>query len=70
MGVPLIQTATNLWLDPGMQNVGATSELLNPYDPRQMRCYPVSSRVNSVTKYDEASSARLELAKVQDRLFS
>ena len=38
----------DLWLDPGMQNVAAISELLKPCDARLMECYPVSSRVNSV----------------------
>jgi putative SOS response-associated peptidase YedK len=34
----------DLWLDPGMKDVSAASELLKPYDSRPMRCYPVSSR--------------------------
>jgi hypothetical protein len=38
----------DLWLDPGMQDVAAISELLRPYDARSMWCYPVSTRVNSV----------------------
>jgi len=42
-----------LWLDPGMQNVAAISELLKPYDARMMRCFPVSIRVNHVANDDE-----------------
>jgi hypothetical protein len=33
-----------------------------------MRCYPVSSRFNSVVNDDEECSAPVELAKVQSRL--
>ena len=58
------------WLDPGMRNVVAVSELLKPYDARLMRCYPISTRINNVTSDDEECSARVELAQVQDRLFS
>src|SRR6185437_2686993 len=38
----------DVWLDPGMKKVDEVSELLRPYDAHQMRCYPVSSRVNHV----------------------
>jgi SOS response associated peptidase (SRAP) len=57
------------WLDPGMKDVGAESAMLKPYDARMMRCYPVSNRVNSVANDDEACSAQVELAQIQDRLF-
>jgi putative SOS response-associated peptidase YedK len=59
-----------LWLDPGMTNVAAASELLKPFDARLMRCYPVSTRVNHVANDDAACSAPVELAETQDRLFS
>jgi putative SOS response-associated peptidase YedK len=59
-----------LWLDPGMTNVAAASELLKPFDARLMRCYPVSTRVNHVANDDAACSAPIELAETQDRLFS
>jgi len=59
-----------LWLDPGMTNVAAVSELLKPFDARLMRCYPVSTRINSVVNDDPECSAPVELAEVQDRLFS
>ncbi|MGA8619261.1 MAG: SOS response-associated peptidase, partial [Candidatus Sulfotelmatobacter sp.] len=38
--MPVILDPDNydLWLDPGMQNVAAISELLKPYDARLMRC--------------------------------
>jgi putative SOS response-associated peptidase YedK len=50
--------------------VSAASELLKPCDARLMRCYPVSTRVNFVVNDDEACSAPVELAEVQNRLFS
>jgi len=60
----------DVWLDPGMMNVAAASELLKPYDARFMRCYPVSTRINHVANDDEACSTPVELAQIQDRLFS
>ena len=69
--MPVILDPDNydLWLDPGMQNVAAISELLKPYDARLMRCYPVSSRVNHVENDDEECSAPVELAQNQQTLF-
>jgi putative SOS response-associated peptidase YedK len=60
----------DLWLDPGMQNVAAISEVLKPYDARLMRCDPVSSRVNSVVNDDEECSKPVETTPAQNRLFS
>ncbi len=70
--MPVILDASDydLWLDPGMQNVTAISELLKPYDARSMRCYPVSTRVNSVSNDDLECSRPVELVEAQDRLFS
>jgi putative SOS response-associated peptidase YedK len=69
MPVILDPEGYDLWLDPGMKNVDAASELLKPYDPRLMRCYPVSSRVNHVGNDDEACSAPVELEQIQKRMF-
>jgi hypothetical protein len=69
MPVILDPDCYNLWLDPGMTNVAAASDLLKPYDARLMRRYPVSSRVNSVMNGDEACSAPVEFAQIQNRLF-
>jgi putative SOS response-associated peptidase YedK len=60
----------DLWLDPGIQNVAVISELLKPFEPWLMRCYPVSSRVNHVANDDAECSAPVEPAQIQDRLFS
>jgi putative SOS response-associated peptidase YedK len=60
----------DLWLDPGMKNVGSASVLLKPYDARLMRCYPISTRINHVANDDEECSTPMELAQIQNRLFS
>jgi putative SOS response-associated peptidase YedK len=70
MPVILDPDGYDLWLDPGMTNVAAASELLKPFDARLMRCYPVSTRINSVLNDDPECSAPVELSEVQDRLFS
>jgi putative SOS response-associated peptidase YedK len=69
MPVILHPDSYDFWLDPGMQNVAAVSELLKPLDARLMRCYPVSTRINHVVNDDEECSAPVELAQIQDRLF-
>ena len=70
MPVILDPDSYDLWLDPGMQNVAAVSELLKSYDARLMRCYPVSTRINHVANDDVECSQPVELGKIQDRLFS
>jgi putative SOS response-associated peptidase YedK len=70
MPVILHPDSYDLWLDPGMQNVAAISELLRPFDPQCMRCYPVSSHVNHVANDDEECSRPVEPAQTQNRLFS
>jgi putative SOS response-associated peptidase YedK len=69
--MPVILDPDNydLWLDPGMRDVIAASELLRPFDAGMMRSYPVSTRVNDVVNDDEGCSTPVELAEVQDRLF-
>jgi len=69
MPVILDPDAYNVWLDPGMADVSAASDLLNPYDARLMRCYPVSTRINSVTNDDEECSRPVEIAPIQFGLF-
>jgi putative SOS response-associated peptidase YedK len=60
----------DLWLDPGMQDGAAISELLRPYDARLMRCYPVSTRVNNVGNDDEECARPVEIAEAQNQLFT
>jgi hypothetical protein len=69
MPVILRPDTYDLWLDPGMTSVQVVSELLKPCDARQMRCYPVRTRVNNVATDDEECSATVELAQIQNRLF-
>src|SRR5579864_474642 len=70
MPVILDPDSYDLWLDPGMQNVAAISELLKPCDAQSMRCYPVSTRINNVQNDDVECCRPVELAETQDRLFS
>src|ERR1700721_2452163 len=57
--------AYDLWLDPGMNDARVASDMLRPYDARQMRCYPVSTRINYVANDDEECSRRVELVESQ-----
>jgi putative SOS response-associated peptidase YedK len=57
------------WLDPGMTNVEAASEMLKPCDAVLMRCYPVSTRINHVANDDAEYSAPVGLAQTQGGLF-
>jgi putative SOS response-associated peptidase YedK len=70
MPVILDPDSYDFWLDPGMTNVDAASELLTPFDARLMRRYPVSTRINHVANDDEECSAPVELPQIQARLFS
>jgi putative SOS response-associated peptidase YedK len=69
MPVILDHESYDLWLDPGLQDVAAISELLKPYDARLMRSYPISSRINHVANDDEECSRPVEVVETQDRLF-
>ena len=60
----------HLWLDPGMQDTGAASEMLKAYGAQFMRRYPISTRINHVANDNEECSATVALAQVQDSLFS
>lgn len=69
MPVILDPDSYDLWLDPGMMDAAATSELLKPCDARLMRCYPISSRINHVVNDDEECCRAVALAGRQERLF-
>jgi putative SOS response-associated peptidase YedK len=69
MPVILAPADYDLWLDPGMKEVAALTELLKPYDARLMRAYPVSARVNQVANDDPQCAVRVEAAETQTRLF-
>lgn len=70
MPVILSPESYDLWLDPGMKNVEAVSELLKPLDAKLMRLHPVSPRVNSVLNDDAECSTPAELGSIQTSLFS
>jgi len=69
MPVILDRESYDLWLDPGMQNVAAISDLLKPYEARLMRYYPISAKVNHVANDDEECSRPAEITQVQNTLF-
>jgi putative SOS response-associated peptidase YedK len=70
--MPVIVTSDkyDLWLNPEVEDFAAVREILKPYDPSSMRCYPVSPRVNHVQNEDAdcAAPIMLELTE-QARLF-
>jgi putative SOS response-associated peptidase YedK len=70
MPVILDADSYDLWLDLGVQDVAAASEMLKPYDARLMRCYPVSTRINSVGNDDPECCAPVEPAQIQNWLFA
>jgi putative SOS response-associated peptidase YedK len=70
MPVILDPDSYDIWLDPGMRDVTTASELLKPYNAQLMRCYPISTRINHVANDDEECSAPVELAQIQNSLFS
>lgn len=67
MPVMLDRAGYDLWLDPGMKNVDAVSEMLKPYDAGAMRSYPVSNRVNYVANDDAECSTPIELESTPQR---
>jgi putative SOS response-associated peptidase YedK len=70
MPVILDRDSYDMWLDPGMRDVTTASELLKPCDAQLMRCYPISTRINHVANDDQECSAPIELAQIQNSLFS
>jgi putative SOS response-associated peptidase YedK len=70
MPVILEPDSYDLWLDPGMSDVSAATDLLKPYDARLMRCYPVSTRVNNVGNDDAECSVAVDIAIPQSDLFA
>jgi putative SOS response-associated peptidase YedK len=68
MPVILDPDSYDLWLDPGMKNVGSVSELLKPCNAKIMRSYPVSTRVNQVISDDAECSAEVQIVQTQNQL--
>jgi putative SOS response-associated peptidase YedK len=70
MPVILDPDSYDLWLDPGMKDVSAASDLLKPFDARQMRCFPVSNRINSAVNDDPECCQPVESMPAQNQVFS
>ena len=68
MPVILNPDSYDLWLDPGFADVAALSDLLNPFDARLMRCYPVSARVGNVALADHARQTAEDYLGITDGL--
>lgn len=58
------------WLDPGMNDVQAVSELLKPFDARMMKMFPVSGRVSQVKNDDAECAKQITLEVPQRQLFA
>jgi putative SOS response-associated peptidase YedK len=69
MPVILSPDGYDLWLDPGITDMRVVSDLLKHSD-LPVRCYPVSTRINSVANDDEGCSRPVELAETQKSLFA
>lgn len=65
MPVILDPDCYDLWLDPGMHDMKAVSDMLKPYDAQLMRSYPVSHRVNHVVNDDAECSTPINLSEMQ-----
>lgn len=53
----------DLWLDPGVTDAARVADLLQPFDPRMMRLYPVSTRVNRVGNDDPECAREIDLQR-------
>ena len=63
--MPVILEPENyeLWLDPGFRDLDTLTAMLKPFDPAQMKCYPVSTLVNSPANDDSACVAEVDPAQ-------
>ncbi len=62
MPVILRRPDYDLWLDPAVTSPERVSSVLHPYDAREMRRYPVSTRVNNVAHDDPGCAQEVPLA--------
>ena len=58
-----------LWLDPGFADVAALADCLQPFDPRLMKKYPVSTPVNRADNDDEECAREVPIASANPTLF-
>ena len=69
--MPVILSPHNydVWLDLRITDLQVKSELLKPCDASLMRCYPVSTRINSTANDEEECARPVEITKDQSPLF-
>jgi putative SOS response-associated peptidase YedK len=59
----------DLWLDPGVTDVGLISDCLKPFDARLMKKYAVSTRVNRTENDDPECAQEVPPARAVQTLF-
>jgi putative SOS response-associated peptidase YedK len=59
----------DLWLDPGVADPSRVNDLLQPFDSRLMKKYPVSTQVNSTANDDPACAEAIPLPVAAPTLF-
>lgn len=61
--MPVILDPANydLWLDPGLHDAVAVSQMLRPIDAKLTRLFPVSTRVNQARNDDAECTRQIEL---------
>jgi putative SOS response-associated peptidase YedK len=57
------------WLDPGITDPERVADCLKPFDPKLMKKYPVSNRVNRPENDDEARAQELPVDNTPLSLF-
>ena len=70
--MPVILEPENyeLWLDPGFKDLDTLTAMLKPFDAAKMKCYPVSTLVNSPANDNPGCAAEVEMAHgVTESLF-
>jgi len=69
MPVILDRENYDLWLDPGVTDPARVSDCLKPFDPRLMRKYPVSTRVNHPDNDDPECAKEAPVVSASQMLF-
>jgi putative SOS response-associated peptidase YedK len=59
----------DLWLDPGMTDAAQVADCLKPFDPKLIRKYPVSSRVNRTENDDQECAREVSIEGTTQTLF-
>jgi putative SOS response-associated peptidase YedK len=69
--MPVILSAEDydLWLDPGVTDSTVVTDCLKPFNPKLMRKYTISARVNRVENDDEYCAREIAIASTAPTLF-